>query len=308
MSNLPPIDLADLRVLVSLAAERHFAKAARACNMSQPALSARIRRMEEAFAAPLVERGQRFVGFTEAGERVLIRARRVLADLDGLRQDVAGGASLTGRLRLGVVPTATPLAGRLAAMLAERYPGIQTMCASLTSRAIEDGLADFTLDAGLTYLGNEPLSQVDTLPLLREAYCLVGPDHLLATADDPVPWDALDQWPLALLTPDMQNRRILDIAFSKAGITPKIAFESNSFLSILSRAGVGAERAQTVAILPRLIVDMLGVAPLAVRPLAPHPSRPRIGLVVPQRQPVPPFAEAIWQVAKEVRDPHDNLT
>ncbi|WP_051242768.1 LysR family transcriptional regulator [Stappia stellulata] len=306
MSSLPPIDVADLRVLVSLATERHFARAAQACNMSQPALSTRIRRMEESLGTPLVQRGQRFLGFTEAGERVLTRARRVLADLDGLRQDVTGGTALAGRLRIGVIPSATPLAGRLAAALARAHPGVDIACTSLSSRMIEAGLLDYSLDAGITYLNNEPLHNVDTLALQPESYCLVGAPELLEQSAEPASWKRAADWPLALLTPDMQNRRILDKAFSDAGATPQVVFEANSFLSIFGRAG--RETSPVVAILPRMIVDELKTDALGVRELEAMRVPPVIGLVAPRRNLQLPLTSALWRACLQATQPIDNLS
>lgn len=306
MSALPPIDVADLRVLVSLASERHFARAAQACNLSQPALSTRIRRMEEALGTPLVQRGQRFLGFTEAGERVLARARRVLADLDGLRQDVTGGADLSGRLRIGVIPSATPLAGRLTAALAQDHPNVEVVCTSLSSRMIEAGLLDFSLDAGITYLNNEPLHNVDTLPLQPESYCLVGSRDLLGKSEAPASWKQAADWPLALLTSDMQNRRILDKAFADAGATPQVVFEANSFLSIFGRAG--RTTSPVVAILPRMIVDELKTDALGIRELEAMRVPPVIGLVAPRRNLQLPLTSALWRVCLAAPQSVDNLS
>jgi len=309
MSALPPIDVFDLRVLVSLAAEHHFARAAQACNLSQPALSARIRRMEQALGTPLVKRGHRFLGFTEAGERVLARARRVLADLDGLAQDVTGGAELAGRLRLGAIPSAAPLAGRLAAALGARHPLLETVCTNLSSRRIEMGLNDFSVDAGLTYLNNEPLTHVDTLPLMPERYSLVSGTPFPDDAPDneawqggapPVGWAQAARWPLALLTPDMQNRRILDRAFAEADARPQVVFESTSFLSILGR--LRPPDAEIVAILPALIVEQLDTRALHVRPLAPMKVQPVIGLVAPKRELHLPSTSALWRIAAEIAE------
>lgn len=290
---IPPIDLADLRVLVALAEARHFAKAAKACNLSQPALSARIRRMEEALGTPLVTRDQRFQGFTAAGERMLMRARQILADAHELVREASAGDRLSGRLRLGVIPTATPLAGRLAALMARMHPGVHLQCHSLSSRAIEQSLADFALDAGLTYVNREPVADLRTLALARERYCLVAARELIGDGEGTIDWRDLARLPLALLTPDMQNRRILDRALAAEGVEPTVSFEANSFLAIVGRAAAG----DIAAILPRLIVDMIGIDTLHARPLADLHLQPVIGLIMPRREPVAPLAGALWSLA-----------
>lgn len=292
LSGLPPIDVTDLKVLVALADARHFAKAAEACHLSQPALSARIRRMEQALQTPLVERGRRFLGFTVAGERVLARARQMLADLHGLVQDAHTPDRLSGRLRLGVIPTATPLAGRLAALLDAAQPEIRFEVYSLSSRQIERGLIDFTLEAGLTYLDDEPVAEARTLPLLVERYCLVGMPAEIGPADIPLTWSEIGDRRLGLLTRDMQNRRIVDRALTAAGLAPPVAFESNSVLALLSRARAGG----LGVILPRLVVDAAGLEGLAARNLS-DGNRPQIGLVAPRRDPLLPLTAALWSCA-----------
>ena len=105
----PEVELDD-HYLVALAKERHFARAAASCNISQPAMSAAIRQLEEELGVMLVERDKRFNGFTPEGQEVLLWARRMLADEESLRQGIHNAQrSLTGNLKLGVIPSALPL-------------------------------------------------------------------------------------------------------------------------------------------------------------------------------------------------------
>src|SRR5919112_3643416 len=101
--------LKHLQYLTALARERHFARAAAACNVTQPTLSAGIKQLEESLGLLVVQRGQRFEGLTPEGERVLAWARRITADAESLEQEVGRlKHALVGRLRLGVIPTAPP--------------------------------------------------------------------------------------------------------------------------------------------------------------------------------------------------------
>ena len=96
-----------LEYFVALARERHFAHAASACYVSQPALSEAIRKLERELGVPLVLRGKSFEGLTPEGERLVLWARRILADRDALEHEVTAlRTGLTGDLRLGVVPAA----------------------------------------------------------------------------------------------------------------------------------------------------------------------------------------------------------
>jgi DNA-binding transcriptional LysR family regulator len=93
--------LRHLSYFVTLAREKHFARAAEACHISQPTLSAAIRKLEDDLQVRLVLRGHRFLGLTAEGERVLTWAQQILNDYDGLQIDLTGLRSgLIGSLRL----------------------------------------------------------------------------------------------------------------------------------------------------------------------------------------------------------------
>lgn len=295
MERLPPYDLVDLRLLLALAEHKHFARAADACGLSQPALSARIRRLETALDTPLIFRGKRFEGFTPDGERVLGWARRVLSDCAALVQDVRnvdGGPR--GTLRLGVVPSATPFAGRLSGAIATRYPNLQPQVLSLSSTAIKAGLADFSLDAGISYLDCEgsdlPVEPaVTATPLFVERYCLVAGHTVIATDGASLTWTEAAKLPMCLLTSDMQNRRIIDEAFHRVGAAPEPRFESNSFNAILALV----RNHDFATILPRLQVEAGVSDDLRVWDLVEPEVRARIGLLVPNREPVLPVTAAL---------------
>ncbi len=118
-------DIRDLQLLVSLSRHKHFSRAADDCGISQPAFSARIRKMEEGFALPLVRRGNTFLGFTREGEVVLKWARKLLADVEGMRQEIdALNSNLNGKLAVGVIPTALPFAATVSSQLRRLHPNL----------------------------------------------------------------------------------------------------------------------------------------------------------------------------------------
>src|SRR5882757_4973908 len=166
--------LRQLEYLVALARERHFARAAAACFVSQPSLSAAIRRLEHELDVPIVRRARRYEGLTPEGEVVLAWAHRILAERDALHQELSvlrGG--LTGMLRLGVVPTALPAASLLTTPFCVRHPRARVALESLSSVDITHGLAEFELDAAMTYLDDDTLRNVRGLPLYEERYVLL---------------------------------------------------------------------------------------------------------------------------------------
>lgn len=232
--------LRQLEYLAALDHERHFGRAALACHVSQPALSAAISSLERELGVPLVRRGRRFEGFTPEGERVLTWVHRALSDLDGLEQEVSrlrGG--LEGTLRIGAIPTSLPVSTLVTTPFRERHPLMRIQVMSMSSRQIAEGLQRGELDAGLTYLDNEPLADVQTRALWREHYLL------LIAADGPfagavtVTWRRASTLRLCLLSPDMQHRRIVDGAFAAAGVDPRPAVETNSISTLIAHARTG---------------------------------------------------------------------
>lgn len=232
--------LRQLEYLAALDSKRHFGRAAASCHVSQPALSVGIRHLERELGIPLVRRARRFEGFTPEGERVLVWVHHTLADLDGLEQEVSrlrGG--MEGTLRIGAIPTSLPVATFVTTPFRMRHPRMRIQVMSMSSREIAAGLACGDLDAGLTYLDNEPLADVETLALWREHYVLLiasdGPLASQVTAT----WRQASTLRLCLLSSDMQHRRIVEAAFAQVGVTPEPALETNSVSTLIAHAGTG---------------------------------------------------------------------
>ena len=227
-----------LEYLTALDRERHFGRAAVLCHVSQPTLSTRIRSLERELGVPLVRRGREFEALTPEGELILGWAQRALADLESLKQEASrlrGG--LEGTLRIGAIPTSLPLSPRITARFRERHPRMRVRLISMNSRQIAHGLEHGELEAGLTYLDNEPLARVDAVPLWDERYLLVTSAG--ESFGPTVSWAEAAELPLCLLTPDMQHRRIVDGAFDKAGATPEPAVETNSVSTLVAHARAG---------------------------------------------------------------------
>jgi DNA-binding transcriptional LysR family regulator len=288
--------LRQLQYLAALAREKHFARAAAACDVTQPTLSAGIKQLEETFGVLIVDRGQRFRALTSEGERVLEWALHVLADYDSLAQELSGmRKGLSGRLRLGAIPTTLPITALLTTPLVKLHPGISITILSRTSIEIQRGLEDFDLDAGLTYLDNEPLARVRTLPLYREHYLLFTPRAGALGARDEITWREAATLPLCLLTPDMQNRRILDGYFRDAGVHPEAAVETNSTITLYSHLRSG----EWSTILPQTIFHMIGELPeIAAIPLVDPRASQTVGLIAPERDPLQPIVRELLEVVQ----------
>jgi DNA-binding transcriptional LysR family regulator len=268
--------------------------------VTQPTLSSGIKQLEESLGVLVVERGQRFRGLTPEGERVLAWARRITADVQSLRQDVdATRGELSGRLRVGVVPSALPMIAILTAPFAERYPGASITVTSLTSRALERALEEFEIDAGVTYLEDEPLGRVEVVPLYHERYVLVTParSSIGTRSRETVTWHEAASLPLCLLTTDMRHRRIIDGHFREAGVTPAPRVEADSMEAVCAHVRHGV----LSGVLPQAALTILGDAPtLRVIPLTEPAASHAVGLVTLDRDPPTPIAAAFRQIAREI--------
>jgi len=287
-----------LTYLAALARERHFGRAAAACHVTQPTLSSGIRRLEGELGVQIVQRTQRFEGLTPEGERVLKWSKRILADAQALKDDLGSmRQGLRGRLRLGAIPTSLPSISALTVPLRAAHPEVTVSVLSLNSREIERGLHDYDLHAGLTYLDNEPLHGVRTLPLYRERYLLLTPAEGPHGDAGTIAWSDAADLPLCLLTPDMQNRRIVEEIFHRAGTTPHPVMETNSISTLYAHVREGG--LSSVVAHPWLhqygVPSDLRAIPL-VEPIESH----SIGLVVLDREPEPLLVRALLEAARSV--------
>jgi len=286
--------LRQLSYLVALAKERHFARAAATCNITQPALSAAIRQLEEELGVMLVERDKRFNGFTPEGQEVLLWARRMLSDEESLRQGIQNARrSLTGNLRLGVIPSALPLVPAVTDPLYDRHPQVKVTVWSASSIEIQKGLDQFELDAGMTYLENEPLHGVLSRELYVERYVLLTPELGPLGGRTKATWREAADLPLCLLTPNMQNRRILDSVFKSLDCNPRPQLETNSVVNLCAHVRSG----RLSSIVPKTLIQVLGMpsGAMALDLIEPDVSR-KVGLIVPNREPLAPMTLALFSL------------
>jgi DNA-binding transcriptional LysR family regulator len=285
-----------LEFMIALAREGHFGRAAEACRVSQPTLSGGIKYLEDMFGVLLVQRGSRFHGFTPEGERVLEWARRIVGDTRAMRQDIdALKRGLVGHVKIAAIPTALAMTAMLTTPYRAKHPDVRFSIVSKTSIDVLRLLEDLEVDAGLTYLDNEPVGRVNSVPLYLEEYrLLTSPSGELGNRDS-VTWAEVGKVPLCLLTPDMQNRRIIDSLLRSAGQEPSPTLESNSMIVLFAHVRTG----KWASIMPAKLAETLGLTdnvrsiPI-VEPAATH----AVGLVVPHREPMTPLIAALVTEAR----------
>ena len=276
--------LVSMRYLVALDEHRHFARAAQACHITQPALSNALRALEEEFGGPIVKRGRTFAGFTAEGERLLQSARRMLREEALLKQDLNSvSGQPQGVLTIGVVPSAEPVAARFAAMLQARHTGITPVVRSMSSQEIEAGLHQLTLDMGLGFIERlrPGLGALQTLPQYTEHYFLVRkvaqPEAQGMSFGAPIAWRDVAALPLCLMTAEMHNRAIVDQAFAESGCQVAPVLQTNSLLTLALSAVGGA----VCAIMPGALVGAVrAYRELEARPLTNPDVKTPIGFMV----------------------------
>jgi LysR family hydrogen peroxide-inducible transcriptional activator len=263
-----------LECAVAVADALHFGRAARACAITQPALSAQVQALEELLGVRLFERGRRRVIVTAAGARVVELARAILAGLDGLVEGAAGEAEpLSGTLRLGVIPTVAPY------LLPALLPGVRRAWPKLrlvlredqTTRLVEQ-LGAGSLDLLLLALPVEAAG-LEELPLLREPFHFVGPaGHPLARGK--------------ARTLSERSLRDEEVLLLEDGHCLRA-----QALDVCRRAGAtvpGRIQATSLSTLVQMVANGLGVTLLPERALAIELRRGAARVSLPFRAPLPP--------------------
>lgn len=294
MNNLT---IRQLRYFETLSRHRHFGRAAEASAISQPALSMQIKELEASLGAPLFERGPRHVRLTALGEVFATRVRDILRNLDEL-EDLARAATgaLSGRFRLGVIPTIAPyLLPKVIAILTKDYPDLDLYLRETQTQTLISELTEGRLDAAIVALPvSEPrLEEVD---LFSEHFVLIRPE---ADADLPVPSAEKLREMRLLLLEEGHCFRDQALAFCNLQTAlPHEMLEGSSLATLVQMVGAGIG----VTLVPEMALPVeTGAARVSVsRFSSPEPSR-RIGLIWRKSS---PMAGQLDLIAKAVQDAH----
>ncbi|HMM63481.1 MAG: LysR family transcriptional regulator [Mesorhizobium sp.] len=284
-----------LEFFIALASEKHFGRAAETCGVTQPTLSAGIKQLEGQLGVMLVKRGSRFQGLTPEGEQVLRWARRIVGDSRAMKEEMrAARHGLSGHIRIAAIPTALAMVVRLTTPFRKKHPGVTFSILSRTSIEVLTLLGNLEIDAGITYLDNEPLGRVASVPLYEERYRLITSAGNPLSDRDRVTWAEVSRLPLCLLTPDMQNRRIIDQHLADAGVQVRPTLESNSMIVLFSHIRTG----KWSSIMPLNLTETLGFSEsIRVIPIIEPDASHTVGLVAAPRAPQTPLVSALLDEA-----------
>jgi len=264
-----------LQYLKLLADHGSFSRAAEAAHVTQPTLSAGIAELERIIGAPVVDRARSGVILTAAGEEATRRARDLLAGAEDLVQaSQSAGQPLSGRFRLGVIPTIAPfLLPKALPVMRARFPKLRLFLREdLTSRLIT-ALRSGTLDAALMALPYDMTGLEWAHVVDDELLAAVPTGHAMASQINIRP-ESLDGDELILLE---DGHCLRDHVLAACGLTPhrngqEEAFAATSLPTLVQMVGSGLG----VSFVPAMAVEagLTGQAPVTVRPLdADHPSR-----------------------------------
>lgn len=205
-----------LEYFVAVAQERHFARAAEKCYVSQPALSSAIAKLERELNVTLINRGHSFEGLTREGERLVVWAKRILAEHAAFKAEVdAVRSGITGTLRLGTVPTASTTASLVLSAFCSAHPLAKVqVCSRLAATELYRRLREFELDAVIVHPETQDSDDVDLVPLYEEQYVLLSPA-------------------------DMRDRQVIDAAFADHAVSAIPQVETDSVASLFAQVATG---------------------------------------------------------------------
>lgn len=282
------LDVRQLRAFLTVAECGSFTRAAANLNLSQPALTVQIRKLEEALGARLFDRNTRMVALTGTGQELLPALGRILCDLDAV---VAGTRQLStmqrGVVRLAVLPSfASGVLPEIIAAFRRRHPGIgfaiRDVIASGVAALVTNGEADLGLTGG-------SVAGLELEVLLRGAdrmHAVYPQDHALALRATLSIAD-LARHPLILTDAATSVRQVVDAAFAAAGIVPHLSAEVTYMASAVGmvRAGLG------VAVLPGSAMEVRAETSLRSQPIAGEGFARPIAVVKRRGRTLPPASE-----------------
>ncbi|MGV2984513.1 LysR family transcriptional regulator [Microbacterium sp. AGC85] len=249
------MNLEQLRGFVEVADLGHFTQAAAKLHLAQPSLSRQISSLEVELGAELFHRARGNITLTDAGETLLPRARRMLADADTIRAEMGELAGLQrGRVRLGATPTlCISLVAEAMAAFHSAHPGVELLLTEAGSNVLIEQLAAGTVDMALITLSDAlPVSgsALVRTPLLTEELVVVSSAEHAPVAEEGIDLEALSRLPLVFFAESYDLRAVTDSAFRAAGLAPTPVVEGAEMDAVLRFV----ERGLGVAVVPAMVL------------------------------------------------------
>lgn len=247
----------------------------------------------------IVERGPRFHGLTEDGERVLAFAELMACECERLRKKLSDqGRETFGTLRIGVIPSAIPLVPKLTIPFHKQHTQVNLKIVDLNPPDVLRAFQAYSIDVAITYVDEEVRTYSRTHLLYAESYALLIRKGAKHSGKKEISWEEAAQLPLCLLAPEMQHRGSLP-----AGLFGHVAaslphIETNSISALYSQVRSGAWS----SILPRSLASIAEDSVEFEMIALPKSSKPaRVGVIIPDRDLSLPLAEAFFRIALNTR-------
>ncbi len=234
--------LRQFKYLLAVVDEGHFGRAADRCFVTQPSLSSGIKQLEIELGVPIFlrGRGRRFHGLTPEGKRIADWARQILAQCGAMKEEVSRmQGNLKGRLRLGAMPSMSPVLPHILKLLRQKYPSVVVDLQFIGNESVKVGLAQFSLDAAFIYVDSAELDDEECLPLYSERLSLLVPDSDQFRNLTEITWEEVAELPLALLRTSLHERTFIDQTFEGVDCRPYPKVESESILHLMFQVQFG---------------------------------------------------------------------
>ncbi|WP_333792969.1 LysR family transcriptional regulator [Hyphomicrobium sp.] len=288
--------LRQFKYMIAVVEERHFGRAAERCHVTQPSLSTAIKQLELEIGAPIFlrGRGQRFQGLTAEGKKVERWARAVLAHCQAMREEISSMSNnLKGYLRIGAMPSMSPVLPSLLSRVSEKHPGIVIDISFIGNEKMRLGLNEFSLDAAFTYMEASDMGRRNTQSVYSEKLSLLVPDTEEFAQRSTITWREASELPLAMLRPKLHERTFVDGIFAKTGCTPEPKVISESILHLMFQV----QHAGLCTIVPSHFATLPGTRALnLVDPVATQ----EIALFWAEGEAVLPMVKALVSIIKQM--------
>lgn len=293
--------LRQFKYLLAVAEKEHFGRAAQSCHVTQPSLSSGIKQLETELGVPIFlrGRGKRYYGLTPEGQRIAKWARSIISHCDAMRDEIdLMHNNLKGNLRMGAMPSMSPVMPLLVRHMRERHPDVRADLGFIGIEAMTLGLSNFSLDAAVSYLNDDALSHLNKMPIYVERLSLLVPDIDKFKDRTSISWREAAELPLAMLRPSMHERKFVDEVFRKIGCKPIAKVESESIVHLMFQP----QYSDLATIIPGHFTRMPGLHPgtRALDLVDPVVSQ-EVGLIWADGNPVMPMASAMVETVKNLK-------
>ena len=280
---------------MALAKEGHFARAAAACHVSQPTLSAAIQQLEAELGVPVVKRGQRFQGLTDEGRLVIEAAQRMANERDRLREQLRDRNNhSSGTLRVGVLGSTVPLLKSLTLPFCERYPHVNLSVILQSPFDVQQAFEASSLDVAITYIDGRLRRYCRVQVMYTEQYDLLIRKGAAFSGRKSVRWDDLTRLPLCLLSPDSPifGKSESEVLANLLTKTPHIV--TDAIWMVMDHVKTG----KWASVLPRPVRIMVSAdSQLEAIPLPNIGKATQVGIALPKRESGSPLAEVFFEMA-----------